>query len=111
MPASVGPARGTFVGAQRVAGDAGLEHLCARVALVGSKRVGRPAHGYLAQVLSGQGIPLADQTIGAAGEQRAIIGQECDRPSRQAGPDERLLELAMRALYDCDGAADARSGD
>ena len=35
------------------------------------------------------GVPAADHAVGAAGEQRAVVGKERRRPHRQAGPDQR----------------------
>ena len=85
-----------FVGRERVAGDAGAVHLGAGIAGVSGERILRRAHRDRADVIAGHGVPAPDHAVGAAGEQGAAVGQERDRPHRQARTDQRARELARR---------------
>ena len=94
--ASVGPARLPSSGVERVAGDAGAEHLRAAIVAIGRQRIVGAGHRHLADVIAGDGVPAADHAVGAAGEQRAVVRQERHRPHRQARTDQRARERARR---------------
>ena len=110
MPASVGPARLPSSGVSVWQATQARNTSRAMVAGIGRERIVRRAHRHGADRLAGHGVPAADHAVGAAGQQRAVVGKERHRPHRQAGADQRTRELARLALDDRDRAADAGGG-
>src|SRR6516164_8506177 len=72
----------SLVGLKRVTGDAGAEDFGAVIAGILLERILRCANERRIDRLAGNGIPAADERVGATGQQRCIVGQERDRPHR-----------------------------
>ena len=112
MPASVGPARLPSSGVSVWQATQARNTSAPRIA--GERRRADPPAPPITIAPIGSPvdrIPAPDHAVGAAGEQRAIIGEERDRPDRQPRPDQRARELARRAVDDGDRAADAGGGN
>src|SRR6185437_13741563 len=87
------------------------EHLRAAVSGIGLERIVQRAGDKPVKRFAADRIPAPDHAIGAAGQKRFVVGEELDRPDRQAGPDQGALTLAAHAIDHRHRAAYASRSD
>src|SRR3954453_3983817 len=61
-------------------------------------------------MLSGERVPTPHQAVGAAGEQRSVVGKERRRPYRQSWTDQGAREFARLPVDNADRAANTGGG-
>ena len=99
-----------LVGTKRMAGDACAENFRAAVAGVGGQWISRHLQQQWIDGISVRRVPAADDVVRAAREQCAAIGQERDRPDRQAGTYQCARKRACLSIDHGNRPADTRRG-